>query len=121
MRGRGPGNLRLLNMIPAAWTPNFSIQAGWAGRLAGQAVGRQAGTWGHLRRFSTVFDGNPAATWRQAGPEPGTGAGSPPRTTQNKARKNPTCTYRREVWGIIKIMKIVKKAYELKEKPYKIM
>ena len=42
----------IIIMIPAVWTPNFSIQAGWAGRLAGQAVGRQAGTWGHFRRFS---------------------------------------------------------------------
>ena len=79
-------------MIPAAWTPNFSIQAGWAGRLAGQAVGRQAGNWGHLGRFSTVSDGNLAATQRQAGPEPGTGACTTPGTKQKKARKNPTVT-----------------------------
>ena len=31
----------------------------YAGRLAGQAVGRQAGTWGHLRRFPAVFDSSP--------------------------------------------------------------
>ena len=66
--------------------PAEFLQAGAVARLFPLAAQNR------VRHRLAVSGGNPAATPRQPGRELGTGAGTPPGTTQDKASKNPLST-----------------------------